>query len=91
MVSPSSWPLQFPAGHLPARYVPAALEGSSRSKAAATARSQSDVTSTRHELMVDLGATVAIQPEPPDPHLTVMLVPAGHPFCLIPNAAATRF
>lgn len=41
--------------------------------------------------MVELGATVAVQPEPADPHLTVMLDPAGHPFCLIRSAAATRF
>ncbi len=41
--------------------------------------------------LVDLGATVAAQPEPPNPHLTVMLDPAGHPFCLIRSAAATRF
>jgi catechol 2,3-dioxygenase-like lactoylglutathione lyase family enzyme len=41
--------------------------------------------------MLDLGATVAVQPQPPDPHLTVMLDPAGHPVCLISSAAATRF
>lgn len=41
--------------------------------------------------MVELGATVTAQPQPPDPNLTVMLDPAGHPFCLIRSAAATRF
>ncbi len=41
--------------------------------------------------LVDLGATAATQPEPLDPHLTVMLDPAGHPFCLIRSAVATRF
>jgi catechol 2,3-dioxygenase-like lactoylglutathione lyase family enzyme len=41
--------------------------------------------------LVVLGATEAEQPEPLDPHLTVMLDPAGHPLCLIRAAAATRF
>ena len=43
------------------------------------------------DALVELGATVAVQPEPVDPHLTVMLDPAGHPFCLIRSSAATRF
>ncbi len=49
-----------------------------------------DIDTARSSLM-QLGASVAVQPEPPDPHLTVMLDPAGHPFCLIEAAAARRF
>ncbi len=40
--------------------------------------------------MVQLGATPAEQQDPDDPHLVVLLDPAGHPFCLIRSSAATR-
>ncbi len=42
------------------------------------------------ERMVQLGATYAAHQDPDDPHLIVLLDPAGHPFCLIRSSAATR-
>ena len=38
-----------------------------------------------------LGARLAAHQDPRDPHLVVMLDPAGHPFCLIRSSAATRY
>jgi catechol 2,3-dioxygenase-like lactoylglutathione lyase family enzyme len=43
------------------------------------------------EQMLRLGATLAADQDPDDPHLLVMLDPAGHPFCLIRSSAAHRY
>ena len=38
-----------------------------------------------------LGARLAGHQDPSDPHLLVLLDPAGRPFCLIRSSAATRY
>jgi hypothetical protein len=40
--------------------------------------------------LLPLGASLAQYQDPDDPHLVVMLDPAGHPFCLIRSSAAQR-
>ncbi|WP_371780539.1 VOC family protein [Streptosporangium subroseum] len=40
--------------------------------------------------LLPLGASLAQHQDPDDPHLVVMLDPAGHPFCLIRSSAARR-
>ena len=37
------------------------------------------------------GASVAPHQDPADPHLVVLLDPAGHPLCLIRGSVARRF
>jgi hypothetical protein len=41
--------------------------------------------------LLRLGGSLAAQQDPSDPHLLVMLDPAGHPFCLIRSSAAGRY
>jgi hypothetical protein len=41
--------------------------------------------------LIPLGAREATHQDPDDPHLLVMLDPAGHPFCLIRSSAAERY
>jgi hypothetical protein len=41
--------------------------------------------------MLQRGATLAGHQDPDDPHIVVMLDPAGHPFCLIRSSVARRF
>lgn len=43
------------------------------------------------EQLVKLGASVAEHQNPDDPHLLVMLDPAGHPLCIIRSSAAARY
>jgi hypothetical protein len=40
--------------------------------------------------LLRLGGSLAAHQDPSDPHLLVMLDPAGHPFCLIRSSAAGR-
>jgi hypothetical protein len=40
--------------------------------------------------LVPLGACLAAHQDPDNPHLLVMLDPAGHPFCLVRSSAARR-
>jgi hypothetical protein len=46
---------------------------------------------TAAQEMLRLGARMAQHQNPDNPHLVVMLDPAGHPFCLIRSSAARRY
>jgi len=46
---------------------------------------------TAAQELLPLGAKKAHHQDPDDPHLIVMLDPAGHPFCLIRSSAARRY
>jgi hypothetical protein len=41
--------------------------------------------------LLRLGGSLAAHQDPSDPHLLVMLDPAGHPFCLIRSSAAEEY